>query len=252
MDVVRVGLGAEHSCAIRADGELLCWGRDDRGQLGQTGADRSTPGAVTLDGPARDVSGGNKHTCIALRDGRVFCTGENGSGQLADGTMTDRAVPVQAAGLDTVVEVALGGDFSCARAISAPARVACWGDNAGGQLADGTTTDREVVLDVPGLTDALQITAGELHACAVRLRGSVDCWGSNGAGRLGDSTTTDRRMPVSVALLGRVLDVSAGDAHTCAARADGAAVCWGTGADGRLGNGGTVDAVAPVRVMGLP
>ncbi len=251
-DVVRVGVGGEHACAIRADGALYCWGRDDRGQLGQAGADRSTPGAVTLEGPALDVSGGLKHTCVALRDGLVRCFGENGSGQVGDGMSVDRAAPVAVGALDAVVEVALGGDFSCARTLGAVPRVACWGDNAGGQLADGTTTDNGAPRDVAGVTEAIRITAGGLHACALRRGGAAECWGSNGAGRLGDGTTTDRRMPVPVALLGRAVHISAGEAHTCAARTDGSVACWGTGADGRLGNGGTADAVAPVRVMGLP
>ena len=56
-------------------------------------------------------------------------------------------------------------------------RVSCWGSNDNGQLGDGTTVDHFTPQLVPGVMDAVEVAAGELHACARRATGGVVCWG---------------------------------------------------------------------------
>ncbi|NJK32688.1 MAG: hypothetical protein HC927_09915 [Deltaproteobacteria bacterium] len=47
--------GGNHSCAVRSDGRLRCWGRNDRGELGLGPeglgniGDDETPAQVTLE-----------------------------------------------------------------------------------------------------------------------------------------------------------------------------------------------------------
>ena len=61
-----ISSGANHVCALAADGSIMCWGDDDEGQV----SDRPTSGRFT------QVSSGDKHTC-ALRDGgAVICWGD--------------------------------------------------------------------------------------------------------------------------------------------------------------------------------
>ena len=76
----------------------------------------------------------------------------------------------------------------------------CWGENADGQLGDGTTTDRLVPTAVMGLIGAVEIAAARSHSCARRSSGTLLCWGSNEYGQLGDGSNIRRLTPAAVLL----------------------------------------------------
>jgi len=105
-----------------------------------------------------------------------------------------------------------------------------WGDNAGGQLGDGTTTDRLAPTAVTGMGSSVtSVAMGEFHACAVRA-GGVTCWGVRSGGRLGDGVTTGlyALAPVQVSgLASGAVAVAAGYYHSCALLGDATASCWG-------------------------
>jgi alpha-tubulin suppressor-like RCC1 family protein len=150
------------------------------------------------------------------------------------------------------VLLAAGGSGTCA---ARGASIWCWGDNASGQIGDGTMTKRlapAAVIATPG-GDVTALGVGETHACAV-IAHDVYCWGSGGAGQLGDGRKVDSATPVKVAGLpaGRATQVSAGTSLSCGV-ADGAAFCWGTNGSGQLGNpvgAGAVSAVSVVTASG--
>lgn len=239
-DAGALGIGAQFACAVRAGGALSCWGQNSNGQLGDnTVTNRSTPVAVLLPGTT-EVEGGLNHAC-AVANSAAYCWGNNGSGKLGDNTTTERHLPTAVSGLASPVDwVDPGDSFTCAVA-GASDTAYCWGLNANGQLGDGTTTERHLPVST-GLTGAVQVSAGALHACALKSDGHVWCWGFNGSGRLGDGTTTQRTSPVEVkdtsnAALTGVVDITAGASHTCAVKATGEVYCWGLNANGQLGDG---------------
>jgi alpha-tubulin suppressor-like RCC1 family protein len=219
-----VSAGGMHACALAHDRSVWCWGRNDHGQLGDgTTMDRATPGPVLGLPPAVEIRAGALHTCARLEDGTVRCWGENAAGALGDGTTTDSAFPVEVVGLHDAVELALNDnvmpdrDFSCAR--RATGEVVCWGENATGQLGDGTTASRSVPGAVRDLDDAIALAAGRNHACAIRADRSLVCWGLVGVGETS-------LVPTPVVGLGPVDAVTAGEAYTCALRADRSVWCW--------------------------
>lgn len=96
-DVRALTFGAAHGCAVTKAGAAMCWGYNERGQLGngQT-ADSATPVQVAgLTSGVVAIAGGDLHTCALLDSGEARCWGDNGFGQLGDGTTKDSATPVK-------------------------------------------------------------------------------------------------------------------------------------------------------------
>ena len=121
--------------------------------------------------------------------------------------------------------------------------VSCWGWNDGGQLGDGTTTERNTPAPTSSLgtgRTAVAISSGAFHTCAILDNGSVSCWGVNYFGELGDGTTTHRNTPTPTSSLGTgrtAVAISSGEYHTCALLDDASVSCWGWNEFGQLGDG---------------
>ena len=257
---MQVVTGQNHTCALTASGGVKCWGWNGYGQLGDgTLNSRSTPGDVSgLTSGVVAVAAGYLHTCALTFGGGVKCWGYGGYGQLGEGTWTDRGMPVDVRGLtDGVVALAAGGFYTCALMDAGHGGgVKCWGDNAYGQLGDGTRINRTMPVAVSGLAGGVStVVAGLSHTCALTSAGGIECWGDNSYGELGDGTTTDRGTPADVlGLIGGVSAVAAGDCYTCAlldADHGGGVKCWGWNRYGQLGNGTQDDRTTPVDVSGL-
>jgi alpha-tubulin suppressor-like RCC1 family protein len=251
--VSSVTVGRTHTCAVLTSGAVRCWGYNYYGQLGDgTTANSDTPVAVNGLSGAVAVAPGGYHTCALATDGGVRCWGQNTYGQLGDGTTTTRPAPVSVLGLTSgVTSVSSALYTSCA--VTVDGGVKCWGNNASGQLGDGTTSHRSSPVDVTGLTSGVAgVMAAAGHACAVTGEGGLKCWGDNTNGRLGDGTTTDALTPVDVTgLASGVAVVAAHSTHTCALTAAGGVQCWGANATGQLGDGTTTERLTAVVVAGL-
>lgn len=225
LQMTRVELGLDRSCAIADGGTLFCWGRDALGS--DDGS--ALPQIVQGIGPVSDVTLGWDHVC-AISDGEVFCWGVNQGGALGDGTNLDRAQPTRVAGLDHVVDIDAGFGFTCA--VRDDAALFCWGSGDLGQLGNDPAASANEPVHV--LDGAQRVSAGGQHACALLSGGGVRCWGDNTFGQLGDGTTTSRTTPVDTGL--QAIDVSAGYDHTCAVLTDHSVRCWGDNASGQLGD----------------
>ncbi|MBO9665134.1 hypothetical protein [Dokdonella sp.] len=247
--------GPTHACALTDAGDVLCWGNNEFGQLGDgTEANSVVPVPVSGLGPGTlAIAAGADHSCALTAARGVKCWGRNESGQLGDGTFAKRSTPVNVVGLDSgVAAVSLAVGHSCA--LTVVGRVKCWGGNGSGELGNGTpSSSSPVPVDATALEDAaIAIVTAYWHTCALTGRGAVKCWGSNFDGQLGDGTTNDRSGAVEVEGLGSgVVALAAGYSHTCARLRTGELRCWGSGSMNQLGNGIPITREVPTDVVGL-
>lgn len=257
---IAVSSGTRHTCAIRPDGQVRCWGRNDYGQLGNGLAETSAD-PVTVSGIADAViiAAGNHHTCAALADGTAWCWGANNVGQLGDGTTTDSLVPVPVSGLTGVVGLSASQQDDVTCAVDDAGRGYCWGANDVGQLGIAAGDDSSVPVQV-GISGALRkISVGSSYACALTLDGAVWCWGHNRGHRLGrgldENSYYTPGLVEDVDSAGAFVDVAAMVLHTCAVDEHGHVWCWGKnsamGFDSLLGRGTFVATSEPGQVSNL-
>lgn len=200
-----IAAGANWGCAVLADGNVRCWGRNDQGQLGDgTTTDRSRAVAVTgLSGAirvsAKQESGRRGATCALLANGGVRCWGTNDQGQLGDETHTSSSTPVAVSGVSGAIDVAVGANYACA---IKPAGMTCWGLEAGfpphfrsgreAKLGAGERPPRLGPVQVLGITAPTSLTVASWgdssgsygHTCAVDGP-QLKCWGDSFEGEVG-------------------------------------------------------------------
>jgi alpha-tubulin suppressor-like RCC1 family protein len=258
-DAVSIGAGNSHTCVVRSTGQVLCWGNNNAGQLGNGTKDKtSKPTPVIGVDDAVQVVAGVAFTCALRRDRTVACWGANGSGQLGDDTKEDRPMAAQVKQLSDVASLAAGRDHACAALVNGD--VMCWGDNADGQLGIGSTTDAPLPTKLSGLSDIVQVAGAARFSCARERSGRVYCWGSNAEGQLGNGSPNPapNPSPILVPSLGDAIWIWAGFEHACAVKKNGSVVCWGRGAEGQLGIGLQPDGSVrtpvptPTPVVGVP
>ncbi|MCE7981366.1 MAG: RCC1 repeat-containing protein [Caldilinea sp. CFX5] len=237
--IMALSTGLQHTCALTTTGSVLCWGRNDLGQLGDgSNTDRHTPVAVTnLTANITAISGGSGHTCALTTNGEIFCWGGNFSGPLGDGTTINRNTPVAVQGINGgIAAIHAGGGHTCA--LTTVGSILCWGANGSGQVGDGANINQTKPVAVQGLSSGVKaLSAGGSHTCAL-TQTDLFCWGANAVGQLGNGTTIDKPMPTPVTgLASGVRGISAGNGYTCIVTDDGRVRCWGYNADGQLGDG---------------
>lgn len=254
-DAVALVAGQRHACALREQGDVVCWGRNSSGELGigMTSTSALLPLRVpSLEG-VRSVSSRVAHTCAVQGDGTARCWGDNSRGQLGDGTTDDRTSPVGVA-LSTGV-IAIGAGYLHTCAVMVDATVRCWGKGTDGQLGNAMRLDSASPVPVSTLSSVRSVGAGGAHTCALRDDGTVWCWGLNASGQIGDPSAGYDVTPIRVAALSGVSELAVGTSHNCAlVRADGSVWCWGSNDSGQLGNGEAgvdVFSHAPVMVEGV-
>jgi alpha-tubulin suppressor-like RCC1 family protein len=245
-----ISAGWQHTCGVRTDGTMVCWGNNNFGQLA------SPAGTFT------QVSAGEMHTCGVRTDGTLACWGWNGDGQATPpaGTFTQvSAGEMHTCGVKTDGTLACWGNNSFGQA-TPPAgtftqveagrhhtcgaktdgTLACWGSNSFGQATPPTGT-------------FTQVSAGYDHTCGVRTDGTLACWGANNNGQAMPPASTftaisageDRTCAVKTGgtlacwgynpyapPAGTFTQVNAGYQHTCGVETDGTLACWGQNAFG--------------------
>lgn len=172
-NVVALAAGYAHTCALIADGSVLCWGA-------VTATNSAVPMPVVSN--AVTIAAGEGAPCVVLADGTVQCWAGTGT------------LPQTVAGVNGVTSLAVGSQHACA--VLVDARVKCWGT---GLMGNGNVSETQPTPQfVAGLTGATTLAAGFQHTCVLRNNRSMVCWGANGAGQLGTGDLAGRTTPTDV------------------------------------------------------
>ena len=210
-------VGSGHSCGVRVDGTVACWGDNASGES------ESPDGQFKAVAASVAFAGDDGHSCGLRVGGTVACWGHNASGQ-ADaprgqfssvaagshrscGVRTDGTVECWGGYRQSLTNaprgqfstIAAGSSHQCGVRIDGT--VECWGSNRWGE-------------SLPPSGRFMAISVGFDHSCGVRTDGTLDCWGLSLAGQ------TDEPE-------GMFIDVGSGRSYSCGIRAEGTVECWG-------------------------
>lgn len=191
--------GYSHSCTLLSDGEAMCWGNNDAGQLGTISLlNESSPASVRITPSASSiaqiVAGGNS-TCALMDDGSVRCWGGNSKGELGDGTTTsswDASSSVILPTGRTAISIDMHYQNVCA--ILDDNSLFCWGSNNVGQLGQMTTGNSydsvggrisTLPVEIDLGQGVASVAVGYNHTCAITLAEDLFCWGKNNWGQIG-------------------------------------------------------------------
>jgi len=228
----------QHSCARRKSGDVLCWGKNTYGQLGNGGRSDSPrlSKVRNLEG-VQQIEVGRDFSCALRTAGTVACWGNNEDGQLGDGRGGSPGALslnlVEVRGLKGIRQISLGEYHACA--LTSDAKVKCWGNAENGQLGNDSQRAFASPMTIDRLGPVQQIASGGNHVCVLERAGKVKCWGRNTEGQLGDGKSGSRIKAVEVQGVTDGVALSSGDNHTCVQRRNGTVWCWGSNSDGQLG-----------------
>lgn len=195
-DVSAVCGGKYNSMAIKTDGTLWAWGHNKFGHLGDgTTEHRLNP--VKIMDNAVMVNTGLRHTVALKTDGSLWTWGKNNYCQLGDGTWNETSfvkknTPIMI--MDDVVKISTSGFHTMA--IKSDNSLWGWGNNATGQIGDGSIKRKSTPTKV--MENVVDVSSGEYNTIALTKDGSLWAWGKNNYGQLGNGTTKNIKIPVKV------------------------------------------------------
>ena len=256
--VIQIAASNSNGYALTADGTVWAWGAGGQGELGNGTTSRYTERAVAVRFPpgVRIVSLANPmpfDTGLAIdTQGNAWGWGANVQHSLclpgAQPILVPKKLPLS--------EVRLASGARSHSLFLARDRVVACGDNAAGDLGDGTTRPSATPTRVVGLPQGqvVDLVSSWQGSGALMADGRYFDWGFNREGQLGDGSTKNSSVPVRVRLPAAVERVfqggsNASNGQSLALLANGSMWAWGDGKWGQLGNGRYVSSARPVKVQ---
>ena len=208
-----IATGSDHGLAVRSDGTVWAWGKNDHGQVGVPQGENCShhprpcvqvPVAVPGLSGVKTVAAAGDSSFALDEDGSVWAWGANESGQLGTGTTDDLPSPTRVEALTDITSLSATGTSGVA--VQADGTVWEWGGN------EGLATP----VRVSGLDEVVAVAAGLTRNVALKADGSIWAWGER-----------DQPVPARVEGLGPVIAVVGGGLLSGSVAADGTVWTWG-------------------------
>ena len=205
-----VSRGGYHTAAIRADGTLWAWGRNQVGQHGRNDTVlRSSPVQLGTDTNWSKVSASTNCILAIKADNSLWVWGYQDQGVLGINSVTPVSSPVQV-GATTDWSLIASTRYH-AGAIKTNGTLWTWGKSSDhGQLGLGDRVDRSSPVQVGSDTNWSLVSAGTNTTAATKTIGTLYIWGDGRHGEMGDNTAISRSSPVQLGSISTWADVSVG------------------------------------------
>lgn len=259
-EVKQVVTGKEFTCVLSGpESSVHCFGRNDRGQLGNQGFVNSVKLLPVLDSEngnkvlqdVKEITAGEAHACALMKSGRAICWGDNSSGQTGNpntalfsthSVWESERNPKPMTGIHSI---AAGANSTCIVAHE-DYSVSCFGERYAVKRKVNWVPDRVEVANGFGSLSAIKtIGVGRGYGCGLAKNSQVYCWGQNDFNQLGalsnqpgltKATAVQVTYPTE-APMSHIEDIAIGERHACAINRDEKTVfCWGDNRYGQLGN----------------
>ena len=244
--------GTYHFTAIKTNGTMWTWGKNDSGSLGDNSTiPRSSPVQIGSLATWSKISAGITHTMAIKTDGTMWTWGNAAEGRLGQNSSTiSKSSPVQIGSLTTWSEVDGGEGHSMA--VKTDGTMWLWGKNNYGQIGDNTVVYRSSPVQIGSLTTWSKISSGTGHSLAIKTDGTMWTWGNGSGGKLGITLNVTKSSPTQVGALTSWLKISGANGHSMALKVDGTLWLWGGGNGyGSLGDNTVVYKSSPVQIGAL-
>lgn len=282
-ELEELSLGSGFGCARRANGEVLCWGANRFGQLGDGRmghADCTGVGGVEREDcspepvPVVDVvatqlsSNGGINTCGLQADGTVYCWGLSDIPPPGSDQRSRLFFPEELEGFTaSPMAVTTRNGNTCM--ITATGTGECFGVNDSGQVGNDSFAEQVAPVAVSTVTGIVELDYGSGEFACARTADAVYCWGSNRSGQLGDGTigigthgtcgelgrefdcasTPQEAIVINDTVTVAQMDL--GLEHACVVTTEGELYCWGNNDAGSLGTGDNAGTATPAAVAGI-
>lgn len=261
--------GSYHSVGVDSNKKIWTWGRNYEGQLGNGEnteynsnytpiclSDISTNPLYNI--KIEKIYAGDESTVAIDENGKVWVWGSNSNGQLGNNTTVDTNLPICISNIDghpfnnlKIIDISI--NYLNMVAIDENGKLWSCGDNAYGQIGDGTTTDTNLpicISNIEGTTIAnakmIKVVKQLHNTVALDSDGNIWNWGLNSYGQFGNGTTIGTKIPeclnatVDCPLYGiKIKSIDAKAAATIIIDENGKLWAWGRDDNGKLAVGGT-------------
>ena len=248
---ISAGIG-QSSGGIDKNGQVWCWGKNTRGELGNNSVVcTSTP--VSILGNKKtfcNINIGVEATYAIDKNGQLWGWGYNTSGVLGNNSSVNTSTPVSILGAKKTFCDINGGQYF-AVGIDKNGQVWTWGSNSGGSLGTNDAIQRSTPVSILGAKKTFCGISAYRYAMGIDNHGQVWGWGYNIWGGLGNGTILNTKTPVSILGSKKTFcGIAVGESHTIALDHNNKIWSWGGNNSGQLGINQTIIKYTPISILG--
>lgn len=246
--ITQLAAGCNHALALTGTGQVLAWGEDFSGQLGdaaRASSDVPVPVHLPAGTVVSQIAAGCNTSYALTSKGALYAWGSGAQGELGTGaTLVSTSVPVPVAVRSGVTPVAISAGNSDGYLLTSAGGVLAWGSNNIGQLGSGggASALSPKPVDLPSTVRVASVVGGGFNAFAITTGHQLYAWGGDYDGQDGVGSLRDLFEPTPVAFpagvgVASVNGASAGGFQAVAEATDGSVFAWGGNFDDQLGYG---------------
>lgn len=215
--LIKVECGDGHKISLFSDGKLYFEGeyRSFEKEIQKDLTDIFTDQII-------DFATNSNNSCFINMIGELYCMGQNSFGELAQEPSEGVSRPIKIELPQKAVDVAVGLNHICAILIDKT--VFCWGANSSGEIGNGKSVENysspqkafeSSPQQVLNIQNAVKISSGRDHTCALLENGFLSCWGLNIFNNISESETDIISTPMLLVEYPNISDLDLGGDTTC-------------------------------------